>query len=74
MSGPVRFLLPLKGISAIDAEGKQFHDPIADAALFEAITKNWRSAPNRKLIEIDAHINDAAFADAVVAAFNEIRI
>jgi uncharacterized protein (UPF0261 family) len=74
MNGPVRFLLPLQGISAIDAEGKPFHDPIADAALFDAITKNWRNAPNRKLIEINAHINDAAFADVVVAAFNEIRI
>ena len=73
MDGPVRFLLPLKGISAIDAEGKPFHDPIANAALFDAIRKNWRSAPNRKLIEIDAHINDAAFADAVVAAFHDIR-
>jgi uncharacterized protein (UPF0261 family) len=73
MQGPVRFLLPLRGISAIDAEGKPFYDPIADAALFNAIRKNWHSAPNRKLIEIDAHINDAAFADAVVAAFHEIR-
>jgi uncharacterized protein (UPF0261 family) len=74
MNGPVRFLLPLQGVSVIDAEGKPFHDPVADAALLDVITKNWRSAPNRKLIEIDAHINDAAFADAVVAAFNEIRI
>ena len=73
MHGPVRFLLPLKGVSAIDAEGKPFHDPIANAALFDAIQKNWQSAPNRKLIEIDAHINDAVFADAVVAAFHEIR-
>jgi uncharacterized protein (UPF0261 family) len=73
MNGPVRFLLPLKGVSAIDAKGKPFHDSIANAALFDAIRKNWRVAPNRKLIEIDAHINDAAFTDAVVAAFHEIR-
>jgi uncharacterized protein (UPF0261 family) len=73
MNGPVRFLLPLKGVSAIDAEGKPFHDMVANAALFNAIRKNWRVAPTRKLIEIDAHINDAAFADAVVAAFHEIR-
>ena len=33
MKGPVRFLLPLKGVSAIDAEGQPFHDPDADAAL-----------------------------------------
>jgi uncharacterized protein (UPF0261 family) len=73
MQGRVRFLLPLRGISAIDAEGKPFYDPVADAALFNAIRKNWQSAPNRKLIEIDAHINDAAFADAAVAALHEIR-
>ena len=73
MQGPLRFLLPLRGVSAIDTEGNRFYDPIADAALFNTIRKNWRPAPNRKLIEIDAHINDAAFADAVVAAFHEIR-
>ena len=73
MQGPVRFLLPLRGVSAIDEAGKPFHDPKADAALFDAIRKNWKSAHNRKLIEIDAHINDAVFADAVVAVFNEIR-
>ncbi len=73
MHGPVRFLLPLGGVSAIDAPGQPFHDPAADAALFEAIKKAWHPAPNRKLIELDAHINDVAFADAAVAAFNEIR-
>jgi uncharacterized protein (UPF0261 family) len=73
MQGPVRFLLPLRGVSAIDIDGKAFHDPTADKALFDAIRDNWRSTPNRKLIEIDAHINDAAFADAVVAAFHDIR-
>ena len=73
MQGPVRFFLPLGGVSAIDAPGKPFHDPVADAALFEAIKRGWHSAPNRKLIELGAHINDAAFADAAVAAFNEIR-
>ena len=73
MQGPVRFLLPLRGVSAIDAADQPFHDPEADAALFKAIVKNWKTARNRKLIEIDAHINDAAFTDAVVTAFNEIR-
>ena len=37
MTGPVRFLLPLKGVSAIDAMGQAFHDEEADAALFTAI-------------------------------------
>jgi uncharacterized protein (UPF0261 family) len=73
MMGPVRFMLPLRGVSAIDSEGGPFRDGAADAALFDAIRSGWKPTPNRKLIEIDAHINDSAFADAVVAAFREIK-
>jgi uncharacterized protein (UPF0261 family) len=72
MAGPVRFLLPLQGVSAIDAPGMPFHDPAANHALFYAIRAGWVAAPNRKLIEIDAHINDPAFAEAAVHAFKEI--
>lgn len=72
MEGPVRFLLPLGGVSAIDAPGKPFHDAQADAALFDAIRGGWRPAPNRQLVEIDAHINDPAFAEAAVQAFRAI--
>jgi len=72
MTGPVRFLLPLKGVSAIDAAGQPFHDPAADAALFDVIRNGWRKAKNRKLVELDLHINDPAFAAAAVAAFNKI--
>ena len=72
MSGPVRFLLPLRGVSAIDAAGQPFHDPKADAALFDAIRAGWQKARNRKLIELDLHINDPAFAAAAVKAFKEI--
>jgi uncharacterized protein (UPF0261 family) len=72
MAGPVRFLLPLKGVSAIDAEGQPFHDPAADASLFQAIRAGWQRAKNRKLIELDRHINDPAFAAAAVAALDDI--
>ena len=34
-TGPVRFLIPEGGVSAIDAPGQPFHDPEADAALFD---------------------------------------
>ncbi len=73
MRGPVRFLLPLKGVSAIDAEGQVFHDPDADKALFDAIRMGWQLAPHRQLIEVDAHINDDVFAGAAVAAFEEMK-
>ncbi|MFO1132354.1 MAG: Tm-1-like ATP-binding domain-containing protein [Hyphomicrobiales bacterium] len=72
MDGPVRFLLPLHGVSAIDAPGKPFHDPVADAALFAAVRDGWKPAANRQLVEIDAHINDPAFAEAAVHAFRDI--
>jgi uncharacterized protein (UPF0261 family) len=72
MPGPVRFLLPLKGVSAIDAEGQPFHDPAADKALFGANRSGWQKAKHRKLIELDLNINDPAFAAAAVKAFKEI--
>lgn len=72
MTGPVRFLLPLRGVSAIDAEGQPFRDPGADEALFAAIRQGWTSARNRKLIEIDAHINHPDFADEAVRQFRAI--
>ncbi|WP_395661039.1 Tm-1-like ATP-binding domain-containing protein [Aestuariivirga sp.] len=72
MEGPVHFLLPLGGVSAIDQAGKPFHDPEADRALFHSIRRTWVPAPNRRLIEVDAHINDPAFAEAAVHAFRDI--
>jgi uncharacterized protein (UPF0261 family)/ABC-type branched-subunit amino acid transport system ATPase component len=72
MQGPVRFLIPEGGVSGIDAPGKPFWDPAADRALFEAISSSFRSGSNRKLVRLPHHINDAAFAAALVAGFNEI--
>lgn len=72
MEGPVRFLLPLRGVSALDAPGQPFDDPEADAALFDAIRFGWQPAANRDLIELDLHINDPAFAAALVDAYRAI--
>jgi len=72
MQGPVRFLIPEGGVSGIDAPGKPFWDPAADKALFGQIATNFRPGTNRKLIRLQNHINDPAFADALVANFNEI--
>ncbi len=72
MTGPVRFLLPTGGISAIDAPGQPFHDPDADAALFETLEAELNAGGNRRIVRVPAHINDPAFAAALVDAFNEI--
>jgi uncharacterized protein (UPF0261 family) len=72
MRGPVRFLIPEMGVSAIDKAGEPFHDPEADRALFSAIEKNFRAGGDRRLLRLPLHINDEAFADALVAAWNEV--
>jgi uncharacterized protein (UPF0261 family)/ABC-type branched-subunit amino acid transport system ATPase component len=72
MEGPVRFLVPEGGVSAIDAPKGPFHDPAADRALFDAIASGFRSAPNRKLLRLPHHLNDEAFAQALAANFLEI--
>jgi uncharacterized protein (UPF0261 family) len=60
--GPTTVFVPLRGVSALDAEGKPFWQPEADAALFQSL-RNWLS-PHVKLVEMDLHINDPAFAQA----------
>jgi uncharacterized protein (UPF0261 family) len=72
MSGPVRFLIPEGGVSQIDRPGQPFHDPEADRALFEAIERNFHGGANRSLKRLPLHINDEAFADALVAAWREV--
>lgn len=72
MRGPVRFLIPESGVSAIDRPGQPFHDPEADRALFDAIEKGFRSGAERKLQRLPLHINDEAFAEALVSAWHEV--
>jgi uncharacterized protein (UPF0261 family) len=72
MQGPVRFLIPEGGVSGIDAPGKPFWDPAADKVLFDSISTGMRQSANRRLIRVASHINDPAFAEALVANFNDI--
>ncbi len=71
-AGPVRFFIPEGGVSMIDAPGQPFADPEADRVLFETLEREVRQTPDRRLIRRPEHINDPAFADALVAAFREI--
>src|SRR5262249_22318154 len=73
MEGPVRFLIPEGGVSGLDRPGGPFWDPAANRALFDAIASGFRAGTNRKLLRLPHHINDQAFADALVATFNEVR-
>ncbi|MEN9631500.1 MAG: hypothetical protein RJA10_4728 [Pseudomonadota bacterium] len=72
MRGPVRFLIPEGGVSAIDKPGQPFHDPEADQVLFSTLEQHFRTGSDRRLQRLPLHINDDAFADALVAAWHEV--
>jgi uncharacterized protein (UPF0261 family) len=62
-TGPVSLFLPLRGVSMIDVPGQPFHDPEADAALFDALREGLDERV--ELVEMDCDINDPAFATAM---------
>jgi uncharacterized protein (UPF0261 family)/ABC-type branched-subunit amino acid transport system ATPase component len=73
MEGQVRFLIPERGVSALDAPGQAFHDPAADTALFQALEQTVRISASRQLIRLPLHINDPAFAAALVQQFRSLH-
>jgi uncharacterized protein (UPF0261 family) len=70
--GEVRFLLPMGGVSALDAPGQPFWEPAADAALFDTLAADLRQTDQRKLIRLPYHINDPQFARAGAEEFLKI--
>lgn len=65
-SAPVTVLLPRLAVSVISAAGQPFHDPEADAALFDALTDELRD--DIEVRSMDCEINDPAFAKACAEA------
>jgi len=70
--GEVRFLLPMGGVSALDAPDQPFWDPAADAALFDTLAADLLQTDRRKLVRLPYHINDTQFAQAGVKEFLKI--
>ncbi len=66
--GPVHFFLPVQGVEAWDTEGGETHDPQALADMVDEARKVMTG--RIPTTEIDAHINDSAFCDAVLAQFD----
>jgi uncharacterized protein (UPF0261 family) len=67
--GPTCLLLPLHGVEQWDRPGEPLHDPEGLDAFVTAMRAAVR--PGTRCVEIDAHINDAAFCDAALAVFDE---
>ncbi len=69
-AGPVRLLLPEKGISALDIEGGPFWSPAASDTLFTTLRATITDP--RRILSLPLHINDPAFAAAVAQTFLEL--
>ena len=67
-SGPAHFFLPIGGVEEWDRQGQEAHDPEALAALIDEARKVIPGV--MPMTEVDAHINDAAFSDAVLTQFD----
>lgn len=65
--GPVRLLLPLEGLSMLDAPGQPFHSPEANLSLFDALERHFVPSDLHRLIGLPLHVNDPRFAQAVVS-------
>jgi len=72
MEGPVRFLLPEGGVSALDAPEMPFWNPQARDALYNALESEFSPSKDRQMIRIPHHINDPEFAKAAVDALTSM--
>jgi uncharacterized protein (UPF0261 family) len=66
-NGPVKVLIPTRGFSSWDREGKSFYDPDTDKIFIDSLKRNLH--PSIMISEIDAHINDEQFAEVIVEEF-----
>lgn len=67
--GETHFILPLGGVEDWDREGGETHDPDGLAALIDEARKVIPAVV--QMTEVDAHINDPEFCDAVLNLFDQ---
>ncbi len=69
--GPVKFLIPLKGWSSLDMEGRPLYDPEADKAF---VAELYKQIKNREMIEeVDLHLYTPEFAGKAVDVFMKLK-
>ena len=76
-TGPTSVFIPRGGVSMIDVPGGAFHDPAADAALFEALLADLE--PRIEVVDLPVDINEPSFGpamadrlDALVRAYQAV--
>ena len=67
---PCAVLIPLKGWSSLDKEGRALYDPEADRAFVEAL--RIKLDPKIPLKEVDLHLNTPEFGKEAVELFHQL--
>jgi len=70
-AGPAALFVPLRGLSLLSTEGQVLHDHEGDEALFSAL-RDLVDRSRVELHEVDADINDPAFALAMAERLHEL--
>jgi uncharacterized protein (UPF0261 family) len=68
--GPVRVVLPLKGMSIGGKEGGSTYDPEGDRILYDTLSECLKK--EIPVVKVDRHINDEEFADRMFQEFMAI--
>lgn len=69
---PLTVVIPERGVSALDAAGMPFHDPEADAALFDELDRSLEQTAERRIVRLPLHINDPEFSAALVDEWSKL--
>ncbi len=68
--GPVKVVIPIKGWSSVDCPGNPTYDPDEDRVFIDVLRDQLKS--DIDIVEVDANMEDATFARAVMDAVREI--
>jgi len=68
--GPVTMVVPLYGWSEADAPGSPLHDPVTNNAFIAELRSLLKRST--RMVEVEAHINDAQFAEVVVSELDAL--
>jgi len=68
--GPVRIVIPLRGWSSVDIPGNPTYNPEQDQIFVDELRKNLNQ--QIQIVEVDANMEDPAFADRVVQVALEV--
>ncbi|MBW7983069.1 Tm-1-like ATP-binding domain-containing protein [Enterobacillus tribolii] len=71
-NGPVCFIVPEGGFSALDCPGQPFWLPQATEAFIDGLESTVNVTDNRRIIRTPAHINSPEFCALVIKIFSEM--